>query len=327
MFNKKKYLGLKKFTYLNINGKYNLDGGSCELLEKEPEICTCTKTDSTVSSGGGAAVDINTSIKCICNETYIKNIYDEIKIIYNYLKKIPEDSKHLQYSEPSRQLNDIKSGIRFNETFNLSKIQEILKNIKSYFLISTKPENIQGRSGFDPINDIYQAVIMFCFNLKIYEEISELPESSKKEELLESSKKEELSEWVSLESDQNEKLSDWESLESSEFINQQIITHNSRKFIFHKNNDTILQFFLSAYTTLKCYKIDINDIEKNPSKLKEELEDVLMLLDRTYTSFTSDIISKTEVKEAKEAEAKAAHKRKYLKYKNKYLQLKRSNKL
>ena len=317
MFNKKKYLGLNKFTYLNINGKYNLDGGSSELLEKEPEICTCRKTDSTAntasSGGGGAAVDINTSIQCICNETYIKNIYDEIKIIYNYLKKIPE---------VSRQLNEIKSDIEFNETFNLNEIQEILENIQSYFLISTKKENIQGRSGFDLNNDIYQAVIMFCFNLKIYEELPEIPKSSKKEEISEFSQKEELSDWELLDLKSSE-------LKSSESKNQKIITNNSRKFIFHINNDIILQFFLNAYTYLKIkVKVNINDIETTLLQLKEVREQVLDFLEGPYTDFTSDIITRKEAKDAEaEAKANAAHKRKYLKYKNKYLELKRSNKL
>jgi hypothetical protein len=336
MFNKKKYLGLNKFTYLNINGKYNLDGGSSELLEKEPEsepeICTCTKTDSTANNasggGGGAAVDINTSIKCICNETYIKNIYDEIINIFEYYTSI---------KSASIQLKAIKSNIRLNKTFNLSKIQEILENIQSYFLISTKKENIQGRSGFNFNDDIYQAVIMFCFNLKIYEEIlesskeelsessqEELPESSK-EEILESSK-EELSDWVSLESSKD-KLSDWVSLESSEQKNQKIITHNSRKFIFYINNDIILQIFLNAYSYLQKEKKKINDIKTKPLQFSEELERVLSFLEGSYIWSTIDVFSKTEVKEAKDAEAKAAHKRKYLKYKNKYLQLKRSNKL
>jgi hypothetical protein len=286
--------------------------------EPEPEICTCTKTDSTASSGsgcGGAAVDIDTSIKCICNERYIKNIYNEIKKIYDYLTKIPEG---LKYSEVSRQLNEIKSDIEFNETFDLNKIQEILENIQSYFLISTKKENIQGRTGFELNNDIYQAVIMFCFNLKIYEELPEIPESSKKEEIPESSKEEELSDWELLES------SELKSLESK---NQKIITNNSRKFIFYINNDIILQFFLNAYTYLKIkVKVNINDIETELSKLKEVREEVLGFLDGPYTDFTSDIITRNEAKAA-EAEAKAAHKRKYLKYKNKYLQLKRSNKL
>ena len=301
MFNKKNYLGLDNFTYLNINGKYNLDGGSSKLLETKtkPEICTCTKIDSIASSGGGgggsAAVDIDTSIKCICNERYIKNIYDEIKIIYDYLIKNPEG---LEHSEALRQLTEIKSDIRFNERFDLSKIQEILRNIKSYFSISTKEENIQGRSGYDPNNDIYQAVIMFCFNLKIYEELPEFSESSEKEE-----------------------ISDWESLESK---NQKNITHGLHKFIFYINNDTILQFFLSAYTFLKLVNVNINDIKIEPSKLEADLKQVLNMLDGTYTSFTGDIIT---TREAEAAEAEAAHKRKYLKYKNKYLELKRSNKL